>query len=436
MSFSKSLSTLLICTFLLCISAIAQTATEHSIARQWNEVLLEAIRSDQARPTIHARNLFHSSIVMFDAFAVYDENADPYLLGCEWSDFSVPFYGVTEIEDEELAIEMVEEAINYSMYRLLSHRFANSPSSEYVLEIIEDLFLVHGGNPDYDSVDYISDGGAALGNFLAEKMIEFGLQDGSNEENGYANEYYEPANPDLLIEIEAGNPSLVNPNSWQPINLSEFIGQSGISSEATPAFLSPEWGNVKPFAIPDFEKTNYTRDDNPYPVWIDQGPPPLMNVNIITGFEEPYQWGFSMVLRWSEHLDSSDDIYIDVSPASIGNLDVDLFDLEYEDYDLIYDWANGGDVSPGHAYNPKTNLPYTQNVVKRGDYGRVLAEFWADGPDSAHLNGIFFHISRLGAPSTTPQSQHGVIRAGTTISDLFPRYVGWRTEDSVHPPWI
>ena len=32
--------------------------------------------------------------------------------------------------------------------------------------------------------------------------------------------------------------------------------------------------------------------------------------------------------------------------------------------------------------NPVTGEPYAPNVVKRGDYARVLAEFWADGPRS------------------------------------------------------
>ena len=52
-----------------------------SIARLWNEALLEAIRSDFARPTVHARNLFHTSIAMYDAWAVYEPNADTYFLG-------------------------------------------------------------------------------------------------------------------------------------------------------------------------------------------------------------------------------------------------------------------------------------------------------------------------------------------------------------------
>lgn len=377
-------------------SALAQTSSEQSIARQWNEVLLEAIRNDQARPTVHARNLFHSSIIMFDALAAYDENTEPFILGNSFNGVEVLFYGVVPVSSED-AMPIIEEAINYGMFRLISHRFANSPGSEYTLELAEELFLEQGGEPQYTSVDYITDGGAALGNFLASKIIELGLQDGSNESNGYANQVYEPSNPNLLIELESGNPSLVNPNSWQPINLSEFIGQSGVESEETPPFLSPEWGEVTTFGLPLFERSTHTRDGDDYFVWLDQGAPPLIDVNTTSGFDDPYQWGFSMVLRWSEHLDPSDEVEIDISPSSIGNLDESLFELGFEDYDQIYNWEEGGDVSTGHNSNPITNEPYSPQIVKRGDYGRVLAEFWADGPDSetppGHWYVILNHVS-------------------------------------------
>ena len=46
---------------------------QQSIARQWNEKILEAIRADFARPTVHARNLFHTSTAMYDAWAVYED---------------------------------------------------------------------------------------------------------------------------------------------------------------------------------------------------------------------------------------------------------------------------------------------------------------------------------------------------------------------------
>ena len=54
---------------------------QQSVARQWNEALLAAIRVDYARPTVHARNLFHTSIAMYDAWAAFDGTATPYLLG-------------------------------------------------------------------------------------------------------------------------------------------------------------------------------------------------------------------------------------------------------------------------------------------------------------------------------------------------------------------
>ena len=47
-----------------------------SVARQWNEAMLNAIRHDFARPTVHARNLYHVSVAMWDAWAVYSADAD------------------------------------------------------------------------------------------------------------------------------------------------------------------------------------------------------------------------------------------------------------------------------------------------------------------------------------------------------------------------
>ena len=68
---------------LVAAGALAVTAgtvqAEHSVARQWNELLLDSIRNDYARPTVHARNLFHVSLAMWDAWAAYDCVATQYL---------------------------------------------------------------------------------------------------------------------------------------------------------------------------------------------------------------------------------------------------------------------------------------------------------------------------------------------------------------------
>ena len=89
---------------------------------------------------------------------------------------------------------------------------------------------------------------------------------------------------------------------------------------------------------------------------------------------------FSMVSIWGSHLDKDDGILWDISPNSIGNLE--SYPENILEFHSLYDYFNGGDVSTGFDINPFTNQKYEEQIVPRGDYTRVLAEFWADGPDS------------------------------------------------------
>src|SRR5438046_5106651 len=43
-----------------------------SVARRWDDALLDAIRRALPNPPVHARNLFHVSVAMWDAWAAYD----------------------------------------------------------------------------------------------------------------------------------------------------------------------------------------------------------------------------------------------------------------------------------------------------------------------------------------------------------------------------
>ena len=363
----------------LCFSTVLHG--QHMV-REWNEVLLQSIRDDLARPTVHARNLHHWSMAVYDAWAAYDSIAEPCLV-----DVDLP-----AIEDPVLRREAQEEAINYASFRILWTRFANTPGGNATLMNIYQRFLYEGGQNSFQSTDYLNNGPRALGNYIAEQVLAFGAQDGSNEANNYANQHYEPVNPDMFIETVPGNPFLTQPNRWQSINLSTFVGQSGVSESETPPFLSPEWGQVTPFGLPDSAKTVNVRDGWLYTVWLDQGAPPMVSLTYTDGMNDPYLWGFSMVLRWSEHLDPTDGVMVDISPATIGNVDPTLFDLGYDEYDQFYNWEDGGDASEGRAINPKTGQPYEPQIVPRGDYGRVLAEFWADGPDSETPPGHWYTI--------------------------------------------
>jgi hypothetical protein len=80
--------------------------------------------------------------------------------------------------------------------------------------------------------------------------------------------------------------------------------------------------------------------------------------------DQEFKEAINDVIRFSATLDPSDETTIEISPASLGNATVGTY---------------GGE---GRELNPVTGLPYEENVVVLGDYGRVIAEFWADGPAS------------------------------------------------------
>ncbi len=234
--------------FLFYLFTHAANAQDYSIARAWNEEVLHAIRNDFARPTVHARNLFHTSIAMYDIWAVFDENADTFFLGKSLGDYHCEFDG---FYNDVLVDENRKKAISYAVYRIMLHRFSSSPGIDEIYSSIDNFMDELGYNKYDESIDYHNGDAAALGNYVAQQIIEFGLQDNSNEQNDYANLVYEPLNEPLFTDLE-GNPNLFEPNHWQPLTVEEFIDQSGnYHPGGSPEFLSPEWGKVIPFSLKD-----------------------------------------------------------------------------------------------------------------------------------------------------------------------------------------
>ena len=90
----------------------------------------------------------------------------------------------------------------------------------FVQMIIQEL------DTSLTSTDYGTFGAPALGNYLAEQLIAYGMNDGSNEANDYASTCYEQAEPNILPEIPGTN-GLQDPNAWQAVELSFAIDQSG-----------------------------------------------------------------------------------------------------------------------------------------------------------------------------------------------------------------
>ena len=359
-----------------------------SVARLWNEALLAAIRKDFARPTVHARNLFHSSVAMYDAWAVYDEVATPYLVGNNVHGFSSNLENFTSTESIS---NSQNKAISYAMYRLLTHRFQNSPNTVETQLKFDYLMEQLGYDTNITSTDYQSGDPAAFGNYVAQVIIDYGFNDGSRESTGYDNAFYQPVNPALSPAFD--NSTIIYPNRWQPLSLETYIDQSGneIEGDIIP-FLSPEWGNVLPFALSEADKTIYQRNGNDYYVYKDPSDPPYLEPSGIGTSSDAYKWAFELVSVWSSHNDPTDGVFWDVSPKSIGGIAIESLPNSYLEHPDFYDLTNGGDSSPGHNTNPYTGQPYEEQWVPRGDYTRVLAEFWADGPDSETPPGHWFTI--------------------------------------------
>ncbi|MEJ2006494.1 MAG: hypothetical protein P8X57_16390, partial [Cyclobacteriaceae bacterium] len=171
---------------------------------------------------------------------------------------------------------------------------------------------------------------------------------------------------------------MINPNRWQPLAFDVFIDQSGNEiAGGIPDFLGPEWGKVVPFSLKESELSIYDRDGNEYWVYHDPGPPAFLDPESGAGTSQYYKWGFQLVSQWSAHLNPYDGIMWDISPASQGN--IQEYPGSLSEYSDFYNGDEGGDPGTGYSINPVTAEPYEPQIVPRGDYTRVLAEFWADG---------------------------------------------------------
>ncbi len=383
---------------------------DFSIARMWNEILLEAIRKDYARPTVHARNLFHSAVALYDSWAIYNEYK-PYLLGQTLDDF------ISDLSDFEISNdeEAFNQTVSYACYRLLSHRFQKSPGAEETLALFDDFMNTLGYALNYTEDDYLNGDPRALGNYLASEIIRYGNTDGALEELEYANAYYEPVN-EPLDATKDGNTTISDPNRWQPLVLDIFIDQSGnILRDNVPKFLSPEWGSVSPFSLTAEDLTTHERDGNPYMVYHDPGDPPKLDAdNQVTS--DWYKWGFSLVAIWAGHLSPEDNVIWDISPKSIGGIAFEDLPTAFEDFEDFYNYLEGGDPGIGLDVNPVTNQPYEEQLVPRGDYARVLAEFWADGPDSETPPGHWFTI--VNYVNDHPELIKKIHGEGDVVTDL------------------
>ncbi len=318
-----------------------------SVARKWNEQNLNAIRLDVPHPPVHARNLFHVSVAMWDAWAAFDNVGVGYLHNELAVVPDVESDGVDSIDIERAR----KEAISFAAYRVLMSRYQNSVGADVTKDALINQMVTLG----YDESNNSTEGNspAALGNRIANTVLSFSWNDGSGEAENYVDLTYVPENDPLpLDEPKFTLLTTSDPSRWQPLAFGDFaLTQNGIETDLIQTFQGSQWLMVRPFAL---------RRQSPSGLYDDPGPPPVLGASGDQKFKE----NINQIIRYSSWLDPRDQVEMNISPQVYANNTLGRMDGE------------------GHGNNPVTGDTYPDNKVLRADYGRVIAEFWADGPDS------------------------------------------------------
>ncbi len=104
------------------------------------------------------------------------------------------------------------------------------------------------------------------------------------------------------------------------------------------------------------------------------------------------------VIRKTSYVDVSDPTTMDISPGAYGHNSL------------------GANDGKGWAKNPVTGEPYPPQVVPRADFARVMAEFWADGPNSETPPGHWNVLANMVADS--PGFQRKLFGKGAPLDPL------------------
>ncbi len=204
----------------LAISLVATprpAAAADNFILQWNQEILNAIRSTKTPPPVAARAFAITHTAMFDAWAAYDAVALGTRLG-----------GVLRRPEAERTAANKEKATSFAAYRVLVDLFPSETAA------FDARMSSLGYSPSDISADTSSPGG--IGNICAQALLNYRHADGSNQLGdlhlGAYSDYtgYTPVNT-----VDRLN----DPNKWQPLLV------NGIPQE----WLLPQWGRIKPFAL-------------------------------------------------------------------------------------------------------------------------------------------------------------------------------------------
>lgn len=320
---------------------------------------------------------------MYDAWAAYDPVAVGYI-----------YHGKHTAPDIAAARQ---QAISFAAYRMMRERHFYSKTAATTLAADDALMTSLGYNKNDTSRDTSTPTG--VGNSVYDAVSAWFINDGARQTNGTQSAPYPDypvgqggyvyINPALATDrpgIDNGfGQTIVDVNHWQRLNVVNAVDQNGFPATPEQKYLGAQWLGVRAFAL--------TRTDPTKP-WIDPGPPPFLNG---VG-DAAFRTNVVEVIRRGSELSPDDGVTMDISPGATGNNTLGTSD------------------GTGHPVNPATGLPYAPNVVKRGDFVRILAEFWADGPNSETPPGHWNVLAN--AVSDHPAFSKRIGGTGPVLDDL------------------
>lgn len=219
-----------------------------NVVLQWDEVMLQAIRTTKPGPPMTSRALAIVTTCMYDAWAAYDATAH----GTRWG---------AELRRPvgERTLGRKSKAVSHAAYEALVDLYPSQKAA------FDAKMTALGYDPALVSSDPTTPEG--VGHLAAQAVLALRHVDGSNQLgdlNPGAGPYadytgYAPLNPPAAVDTPTPLAQMPHPERWQPLT---FVNLAGAT--VTPSFIAPHWGNVLPFAL--------TRGDQFRP-----GPPKAFN---------------------------------------------------------------------------------------------------------------------------------------------------------------
>ena len=210
------------------MSSAGLSQTETPVLRDWNEVMLEAIRNDLARPNVHARNLYHFTEGIYH-LQLRTEGAASEAIDSEVAVWPEDNEALLTIQNDEINFDHAVAAYGY---RFIQLRYAQSPGWAFTLSNLITAFI--SSTSSTPNVLLSTSPAAAWGWACAEAINTAYQFDGANQDGDYDNITEEEFKRRMMSEIE---PSLwVAPTYRSGKHIREPLQQSGIK---TMGYLKP-----------------------------------------------------------------------------------------------------------------------------------------------------------------------------------------------------